>query len=381
MAALCARQCMTTYGTPVSPTSAGSSGSAWPPETSLTMRAPADSAAAAVDARIVSMLTTAPAAASAATTGSIRRRSSSALTRSAPGRVDSPPTSTMSAPSAMRSRPCRTARSVSANSPPSLNESGVTLTTPTTRQRSSMGSPRTCTVVTCAAYGRLATEDEAHRLTPGGDAVAELPAYGGRDRPGPLLAHAADRHAQVLGLDDDDDAARLQPVLECIRHLARQSFLHLWPAREQVDQPRELRQAGDLAGLVRDVADVRDADPRHEVVLAGAGHLDVLDQHHLVVIGVEDRGERALRMRAEAGEDLGVHARDAVRRRTQPVPVGVLADGEQDLADGGGDALLVDHVRGLSRRSAWWCAGRSSSWRRRWSATRECGRCRCWRCA
>ena len=51
-------------------------------------------------------------------------------TGSAPGRVDSPPTSRMSAPSAASSRPCSTAASASRNSPPSENESGVTLTTP-----------------------------------------------------------------------------------------------------------------------------------------------------------------------------------------------------------------------------------------------------------
>jgi hypothetical protein len=54
-------------------------------------------AACAVLAFIVSM-TRAPSAASAATTGSTRC-SSAGATRSAPGRVDSPPTSRMSAPS------------------------------------------------------------------------------------------------------------------------------------------------------------------------------------------------------------------------------------------------------------------------------------------
>ena len=49
---------------------------------------------------------------------------------SEPGRVDSPPMSRIAAPSAASRRPCSTAATASRNSPPSENESGVTLTTP-----------------------------------------------------------------------------------------------------------------------------------------------------------------------------------------------------------------------------------------------------------
>jgi dihydropteroate synthase len=51
-------------------------------------------AAAATSARVVSTLTRAPAATRSRTTGTTRVHSSAASTRSAPGRVDSPPTST-----------------------------------------------------------------------------------------------------------------------------------------------------------------------------------------------------------------------------------------------------------------------------------------------
>lgn len=97
----------------------------------------------ATAARIVSTETTRPSAASARTTGTTRRSSSASSTRGAPGRVDSPPTSIRSAPREARSRPCLTARSVSNQRPPSENESGVTLTTPMTAQRSHSGSPAT----------------------------------------------------------------------------------------------------------------------------------------------------------------------------------------------------------------------------------------------
>ena len=47
---------------------------------------------------------------------------------------------------------------------------------------------------------------------------------------------------------------------------------------------------------VRDVADVGDPGERHQVVLAAAPHLDVLDQHELVVAQVEHRGQHVLRL-------------------------------------------------------------------------------------
>ena len=112
--------------------------------TSLRMQAPAASAALITDARLVSTETATPRAASASTTGTTRRSSSSSGTASAPGRVDSPPTSTMAAPSDTISSPRRSARPGSANRPPSEKESGVTLRIPITsgRERSKRLSPQ-----------------------------------------------------------------------------------------------------------------------------------------------------------------------------------------------------------------------------------------------
>src|SRR5690606_12268651 len=64
-----------------------------------------------------------------------RALSVSASTSAAPGRVDSPPTSRMSAPSAASASPWATAASAEAKSPPSEKLSGVTLTTPMTSVR------------------------------------------------------------------------------------------------------------------------------------------------------------------------------------------------------------------------------------------------------
>jgi hypothetical protein len=75
---------------------------------------------------------------------------------------------------------------------------------------------------------------------------------------------------------------------------------------------------------------------RHQVVLAGRVHGDVLDQHELVVVLVERRREHVVRVLAEAGEGLGVRARHPVRGVLQPRPVGVLPHREEQFADGGG---------------------------------------------
>src|SRR5579875_222209 len=84
---------------------AGISGSPSSPDTSLRMRAPRASAARATAALRVSMLTgTRTASSTASSAGSTRRSSSSSGTGTWPGRVDSPPTSMISAPARSSAR-------------------------------------------------------------------------------------------------------------------------------------------------------------------------------------------------------------------------------------------------------------------------------------
>ena len=127
-----ARQCMATYSRPSSATMGNMSGSANPPLTSLTIVAPAAAHVLATAARVVSMLTGTALAASASTTGTTRSSSTSSGTRWAPGRVDSPPTSIQAAPSAAIPTPASMAAASVGYRPPSLKESGVTFSTPTT---------------------------------------------------------------------------------------------------------------------------------------------------------------------------------------------------------------------------------------------------------
>ncbi len=85
-----------------------------------------------------------------------------------------------------------------------------------------------------------------------------------------------------------------------------------------------------------------DADERDQVMFARPVHLDVADDDHLVVVGVEHGGEHVLRALAQPGELLGVGPRDPGRGLPQAVTLRVLADGEQDLPDRALDARHVE---------------------------------------
>src|SRR4051812_36293934 len=125
--------CMRITSHPRSAHSPPSAGSRRRAVTSLTISAPASSAVSATATFDVSIEIGFPSDPRPASTGATRASSSSAVTARAPGRVDSPPTSSRSVPSSISCRACAIARSGSRNKPPSENESGVTLTMPISR--------------------------------------------------------------------------------------------------------------------------------------------------------------------------------------------------------------------------------------------------------
>src|SRR5262249_15196049 len=96
--------------------------------------------------------------------------------------------------------------------------------------------------------------------------------------------------------------------------------------------------------FVRDISDVGGADEGDQMVLAGAVDLDVAHQHHLVVISVEYGAEDFLRMLPHPGKLLGIGPGDPARRAAEPVAVGILADGDEDLAHRALDAAQI-HAR------------------------------------
>src|SRR6266545_6624667 len=115
----------------------------------------------------------------------------------------------------------------------------------------------------------------------------EAAEHGARDRERVLLLDAAHRHAQVRGLDDYRDADGLNFLPDCLRNLARHPFLDLEPARENLDKPRYLAETDDLA--TRDVGNVTAAEEWQQMMLTKAVEVDVLDDHHLVIIHREQR--------------------------------------------------------------------------------------------
>src|SRR5680860_1296377 len=350
-----ARQCIATYAAPCSATTSRICGSASPPETSWTSTAPASRAASATSWRIVSTETATPSAASARITGTTRSSSSAASGRVAPGRVDSPPMARRSAPCSCRSSAWAMAASVVSKSPPSEKESGVTLTTPMTRGRDKTGRPAlhdSLPVIggqsSGASHrgpvidgGSSCGVDQGDRLGTRGGPVHDAP-DGRGDRAGAGLAHATHRHAEVLGLDDHDHATGLEELDHRVGDLRGQAFLDLRALGVDVDQPGQLGEAGDLAVLVGDIAHVRHPGERHQVVLAHRPQLDVADQHHLVVADVEGGAEYVLRGLVKALRELGVRPGHAVGCVSQPFALGVLTDGDQQLAHGRSSAIVVE---------------------------------------
>ena len=109
--------------------------------------------------------------------------------------------------------------------------------------------------------------------------------------------------------------------------------MDLQATRVPLDQARQFREPGDVALGAGQIGHVRESDERHEVVLAQRREGDVTQHHHLVVTGVEDRREHALRLPPQAGELLLAGSRHPCRGVAQAVSVRVLADGQQDLPD------------------------------------------------
>src|SRR5215831_9063478 len=97
--------CISTSRRPRSAASDAMPGERFRPQMSFTIVAPASAAALATSSLLVSIDTVSPSRASAPTTGTARSISSRAATGACPGRVDSPPTSTIWAPARAMARP------------------------------------------------------------------------------------------------------------------------------------------------------------------------------------------------------------------------------------------------------------------------------------
>src|SRR5437016_8377573 len=203
--------CMSTTPAPDAATTPAIRGSARMAETSLTMTAPAWRAASATPAFIVSTETGTPAfPASASMTGTTRASSSASATGSAPGRVDSPPTSIRSTPSATISIPRATAAPGSENRPPSEKESGVTFRMPITCVRSRTGRARSRQ----RQAAPLSTRGPSTRSsgTFQDHAVELADPVGGPDALAPVDVGLDDGDHRLLALQGEDEHRRAEVV-------------------------------------------------------------------------------------------------------------------------------------------------------------------------
>ena len=173
-------------------------------------------------------------------------------------------------------------------------------------------------------------------------AFTQLAAYGAGYGLRAWLANAAHGHAQVLAFDHHDHPARFQNAIDGIGDLRGQPLLHLGSFGIEIDEAGQFAEPGDLAISARYVADVSNPGERHEMVLAAAPHLDVFDQHQLVVAQVEDGGQHRLRILPKPAEHLRVRPRNALRGIAQSVPIGIFTDPDQDLPYRGDDPGMIE---------------------------------------
>src|SRR3954465_3171010 len=287
--------------------------------TSLTNGAPRSSARLATAAFEVSMETGTAAPDSRSSSGTTLRSSSSSATGAAPGRVDSPPTSTRWAPSAAMRSNCATAASTSANSPPSEKESGVTFSTPIRAGRGradrlpAAGGPAGDSDVAAlgavaAGLCRISGPRLRHRARLGRTLAAGLLDRAGRRRrlglrrPEHLFGGlAGQERLELLALDGLVLEQQLGEAVELLavgdQHLARGLVRLLDDAADLV-----VDLACDLVRVVRRGVELT-AEERLRVVVAERPRPELLRHaeahHHLL-----GRGRHLLEVVGRAGGDL-----------------------------------------------------------------------------
>ena len=120
-----------------------------------------------------------------------------------------------------------------------------------------------------------------------------------------------------------------------------EALLHLWTLGEQIDHPCELGQADHLARFPRNVADVRLAEKRHQMMLAGGIDRYILHHHEFPVILAKSAIQHGGGVRVQTGENLGIGTCHPSRGFPQPLAVGILADGQEKLPDGTLRPLMI----------------------------------------
>ena len=135
----------------------------------------------------------------------------------------------------------------------------------------------------------------------------------------------------MASLDDHAHALRFDRFVNGVGNLTCEPLLYLQPPREDLDQAGNLAQPDYLS--FGNISHMHLAEEGQHVMLAEREDLDVLDDHHLVVVFVEERAAQDRRriLSVPLGQE-GHRLLNPAWSGQQSVAAGVLAIPAQNLA-------------------------------------------------
>src|SRR5512145_1781256 len=131
----------------------------------------------------------------------------------------------------------------------------------------------------------LPMADKLHELLAASTIFVKDAQYRAVGDDGILLLHAAHHHAEVACFGDHRHARGLQHFHQRMRDFGSHTFLHLQASRKDINDAGDLAQSHDAA--VGHVGHVTFAVKRQEVMFTHAVKIDILDDHHLIDVFLE----------------------------------------------------------------------------------------------
>lgn len=144
----------------------------------------------------------------------------------------------------------------------------------------------------------------------------------------------------MFGFDDDKHTEWVQSLLKTVRHLGRQSLLHLGTTGEPVNESCELRQPGHPPS--RQVGDMSLSMERDEVVLTHGVEGNLLDHHYLLIVLLPEEGiDDVARVLVETREHFGIKTGNTLGCLDEALPHWILPYCLEDLPDCLLDSSLI----------------------------------------
>jgi len=158
----------------------------------------------------------------------------------------------------------------------------------------------------------------------------------------------------MFGFHGHRDAVWLQCRNEGIGDLRGESLLELRAPCYEVDQAGDFADADDATA--GDIGHVGAAVEGEEVMLAHGEERNIAQDDHLRMAFLKSNFEEFGGVDAKTAEDFGISVGDAARGIPQPLAVGIFADGEEHLADGGFNPGRIERL-GIRSRLQIQCHG------------------------